>query len=130
MRINPCDILLLFKFDISDFLKIQAGGRSKRETTTKIMKEASYRLPMLNQYVAAQIIRFNVPIHVMFQAEPKTIVKVLYEYEASAPGELSVKEDEILRVYDEEDDWLLVQSDKEEARIGFVPGNYVEEVRV
>ena len=85
---------------------------------------------MLNQYVAAQIIRFNVPIHVMFQAEPKTIVKVLYEYEASAPGELSVKEDEILRVYDEEDDWLLVQSDKEEARIGFVPGNYVEEVRV
>jgi hypothetical protein len=31
-------------------------------------------------------------------------------------------------VFDREDDWLLVQSQKEGGKAGFVPGNYVEEV--
>lgn len=53
-------------------------------------------------------------------------MKALYDYEANAPGELSVKEDEILLVFDTEDDWLLVQSQKEGGKAGFVPGNYVE----
>ena len=60
---------------------------------------------------------------------PKSVVKVLYDYDATAPGELSVKEDEILRVFDQEDDWLLVSSESDEARVGFIPGNYVEDVR-
>jgi hypothetical protein len=55
-------------------------------------------------------------------------VKALYDYDAAAPGELSIKEDEILLVFDREDDWILVQSQKEGGRAGFVPGNYVEEV--
>ncbi len=40
-----------------------------------------------------------------------------------------MKEDEILDVYVQEEDWLLVSSRSEEGKIGYVPGNYVEEVR-
>jgi len=39
----------------------------------------------------------------------------------NAPGELSVKEDDILLVFDKEDAWLLVQSQAEGGKAGFVP---------
>lgn len=39
-----------------------------------------------------------------------------------------MKEDEILHVYERDDDWILVASPTEEGRVGYVPGNYVEEV--
>ena len=55
-------------------------------------------------------------------------MKALYEYEANAEGELSLQEDEILEVYSKDDDWFLVQSRKEGGKIGYIPGNYVEEV--
>lgn len=54
------------------------------------------------------------------------MVKVLYDYEASAPGELTVNEDEVLFVYETDQDWLLVQSQKDGGKAGYVPGNYVE----
>ena len=54
---------------------------------------------------------------------------MLYDYEAQQPGELSVNEDEVLHVYGKDDDWLLVHSQKEGGKVGYVPGNYVEEVR-
>ncbi|RDX55445.1 hypothetical protein OH76DRAFT_1396833 [Lentinus brumalis] len=60
-------------------------------------------------------------------AEPIQVVKVLYDYDAAEPTELTVKEDEILDVYVQEEDWLLVSSRSEEGKIGYVPGNYVEE---
>ena len=41
-----------------------------------------------------------------------------------------MKEDEVLHVYDKEEEWYLVQSPSEEGRVGYVPGNYVEEVRL
>ncbi len=63
------------------------------------------------------------------QADPIQVVKVLYDYEAEQPTELTVKEDEILNVYGKDDDWFLVSSQSEEGRVGYVPGNYVEEVR-
>jgi hypothetical protein len=53
-------------------------------------------------------------------------VKALYDYEAAAPGELTVTEDEILLVFETEQDWLLVQSQKAGGKAGYVPGNYVE----
>ena len=56
------------------------------------------------------------------------MVKALYDYEAAQAGELSVTEDEILEVFSKEEDWLLVQSRKEGQAVGYVPGNYVEEV--
>ena len=40
-----------------------------------------------------------------------------------------MKEDEILNVYDKDDDWLLTSSQTAEGRVGYVPANYVEEVR-
>ncbi|KAF8845883.1 hypothetical protein BDN67DRAFT_961539 [Paxillus ammoniavirescens] len=68
-----------------------------------------------------------VPAAYVEQGEHTSTVKALYDYDAAAPGELSIKEDEILLVFDREDDWILVQSQKEGGRAGFVPGNYVEE---
>ena len=56
------------------------------------------------------------------------MVKALYDYDASAPGELSVKEDDILNAFEAEDGWLLVHTEKYGGKAGFVPSNYVEEV--
>lgn len=55
---------------------------------------------------------------------------MLYDYDAVQSTELAVKEDEILHVYDREEAWLLVQTQSEGGAIGYVPENYVEEVRV
>lgn len=60
------------------------------------------------------------------QAEHTSIVKALYDYEAAAPGELSVHEDDVLMFFDTEDDWILVQNSKAGGGAGYVPGNYVE----
>lgn len=62
------------------------------------------------------------------QAEHISVVKALYDYEAQQPGELTVTEDEVLHVFDRDDDWLLVQSGNDGGKVGYVPGNYVEEV--
>jgi bifunctional ADP-heptose synthase (sugar kinase/adenylyltransferase) len=44
------------------------------------------------------------------QAEHSSVVKAQYDYDAAAEGELSVKEDQLLLVFgQEEDGWLLVQ---------------------
>ena len=63
------------------------------------------------------------------QLEPTSVVKALYDYEAVAPGELTVTEDESLAVYGTDEDWLLVKSERDGGKVGYVPGNYVEEVR-
>ncbi|KAH7887775.1 hypothetical protein F5I97DRAFT_1935845 [Phlebopus sp. FC_14] len=68
-----------------------------------------------------------VPAAYIEQAEHTSLVKALYDYDAAAPGELSIRENEILMVFDREDEWILVQSQKEGGKAGFVPGNYVEE---
>ncbi|KAI9433599.1 hypothetical protein H4582DRAFT_1986948 [Lactarius indigo] len=61
-------------------------------------------------------------------AEHSSIVKAQYDYAAAAEGELSVKEDQLLLVFGpEEDGWLLVQ-DKDDGKVGYVPGNYIEAV--
>jgi len=53
-------------------------------------------------------------------------MKAQYDYDAAAQGELSLKEDQTLLVFgDEEDGWLLVQ-EKGGGKVGYVPGNYVE----
>ncbi|KAG6919410.1 hypothetical protein DXG01_006293 [Tephrocybe rancida] len=67
-----------------------------------------------------------VPAAYVEQADHTSKVKVLYDYEAAANGELSVQEDEILLVFETEEDWILAQSQKEGGKAGFVPGNYVE----
>lgn len=60
------------------------------------------------------------------QADHTSFVKALYDYEAAAPGELSITEDQILLVFDTEEEWLLVQTEEDGGKAGFVPANYVE----
>ncbi|THH12846.1 hypothetical protein EW146_g7320, partial [Bondarzewia mesenterica] len=68
-----------------------------------------------------------VPAAYIEQAEPTATVKVQYDYDAASQGELSVKEDQILLAFgNEEEGWLLVQT-QERDKAGYVPGNYVEE---
>jgi hypothetical protein len=62
------------------------------------------------------------------QADAIATAKAIYDYDANAPGELSMKEDDVLNVIDREDEWLLVQSQAPDGHAGFVPANYVEEV--
>jgi len=54
-------------------------------------------------------------------------VRALYDYEAAAPGELTIGENEILLAFELDEDWLLVQNQQENGGAGYVPGNYVEE---
>ncbi|EKM80311.1 hypothetical protein AGABI1DRAFT_73392 [Agaricus bisporus var. burnettii JB137-S8] len=68
-----------------------------------------------------------VPAAYVEQAEHDHFVKALYDYEAAAPGEFSINEDDILLAFDLEGDWLLVQSKTGDEGAGYVPGNYVEE---
>ena len=58
------------------------------------------------------------------------MAKALYDYDAANPGELTIREGEVLHVYDKDDAWLLVHSQKPGGRVGFVPETYVEEVRL
>ena len=66
----------------------------------------------------------------MVQAGHSSVMKAQYDYDAAAQGELSLKEDQTLLVFgDEEDGWLLVQEDSG-GKVGYVPGNYVEVISV
>ena len=67
-------------------------------------------------------------VNVTYQTEPISVVKALYDYEATAAGELSITEGESLSVYEKDDDWLLVKCERDGGKVGYVPGNYVEEV--
>ncbi|KAK0230605.1 hypothetical protein IW262DRAFT_1523285 [Armillaria fumosa] len=66
-----------------------------------------------------------VPAAYVEPADHTSVVKAVYDYTAAAPGEISMVEDEVLLVFDTEDEWLLVQS-KTSDKAGFVPANYVE----
>lgn len=57
-------------------------------------------------------------------------MKALYDYEAAQSTELSISENDILYVYGEDEDWILVRRQADDSRVGYVPGNYVEEVRL
>jgi actin cytoskeleton-regulatory complex protein SLA1 len=69
-----------------------------------------------------------VPAAYLEVVEPISTAKALYDYEATGEGELGIREDEPLKVYENEDEWWLVQSALPDGRLGLVPGNYVEEV--
>ncbi|KAF5393631.1 hypothetical protein D9757_000051 [Collybiopsis confluens] len=67
-----------------------------------------------------------VPAAYVEQAEHTSVVKALYDYQGSASGELTIAEDELLFAFDTEEEWMLVQSTKENGKAGYVPANYVE----
>ncbi|KAH9951730.1 hypothetical protein B0H21DRAFT_684274 [Amylocystis lapponica] len=68
-----------------------------------------------------------VPAAYVEPAEHTSVVKALYEYDATQSTELTVREDELLYVYGQDADWLLVQSQTDDSKVGYVPSNYVEE---
>ncbi|KAF8332687.1 uncharacterized protein EI90DRAFT_3054038 [Cantharellus anzutake] len=59
--------------------------------------------------------------------EPISYAKAQYDYDASGDGELTIKEEEELLVFEKDDDWWLVKSNSPHGRLGLVPGNYLEE---
>ncbi|KZO91376.1 hypothetical protein CALVIDRAFT_505787 [Calocera viscosa TUFC12733] len=68
-----------------------------------------------------------VPATYVEEVEPIGIVRALYDYDAGAEGELSIKEGDVLIVYEREDDWILVKGDQRDSKVGFVPGTYVQD---
>lgn len=68
-----------------------------------------------------------VPAAYLEDVEPILVAKALYDYAATADGELSITEDEALVVYEKDDDWWLVKSSSPGGKLGLVPGSYVEE---
>ncbi|KAK0569100.1 cytoskeletal protein binding protein [Tilletia horrida] len=75
-----------------------------------------------------------VPANYVEEAPPLRLSRALYDYTATSDEELTVAEDELLRVYETDGPWLLVQKhageglDQGTGRLGFVPANYVDEV--
>ncbi|KAF7355293.1 hypothetical protein MSAN_01445700 [Mycena sanguinolenta] len=104
IAIKENQILFLTERVDSDWWKVKVKGESQEEETPEGLVPAAYVEP----------------------ADHTSTVKALYDYEANAPGELSITEDQVLRVFDTEEEWLLVQTDEDGGKAGFVPANYVE----
>lgn len=76
-----------------------------------------------------------VPANYVEEAEPLRLSRALYDYEAQNEDELTIAEDELLRVYESDGLWLLVKKQGTDSlgeggtgRLGYVPANYVDEV--
>lgn len=74
-----------------------------------------------------------VPANYVEEAEPIRVSRALYDYDGTNDDELSIKEDELLSIFETDGDWLLVKKQTAQGQItgklGFVPANYVDEVR-
>ncbi|PWZ03492.1 hypothetical protein BCV70DRAFT_155088 [Testicularia cyperi] len=74
-----------------------------------------------------------VPANYVEEAEPIRLSRALYDYEAQTEDELSMAEDELLRIYESDGLWLLVKKQGNdplsggEGRLGYVPANYVDD---
>lgn len=73
-----------------------------------------------------------VPANYVEEAEPLRVSKALYDYGKQNDDELDIAENEILNVYETRGEWLLVKRQDgglPAGKLGFVPANYVDEVR-
>ncbi|KAF7301643.1 hypothetical protein MIND_00729800 [Mycena indigotica] len=104
IAIKDGQILFLKERVDQDWWKVKIKGETQEEDTPVGLVPAAYVEP----------------------AEHSSVVKALYDYEASAPGELTITEDQILVAFDADDEWLLVQTDEDGGKAGYVPANYVE----
>lgn len=68
-----------------------------------------------------------VPAAYLEEVKPVSVAKAVYDYTATATGELSIAEDEVVHVYERDDDWWLVKGTNNGGMVGLVPGSYVEE---
>ena len=62
----------------------------------------------------------------VLQSEPLSRARAIYEYTAANGEELTIGEDDLLLVYEKDDEWLLVKIDGQD-KLGYVPANYVQE---
>ena len=119
-----------FPYSPADFQLFSAvGGRSSRNKTMTLLLVWS---PLHTSNKCGTGLPWYSAHHAYLSAwqhEHTSVVKALYDYDATNPGELTIKEDEILYVYDKDEAWLLVHSQKPGGRVGFVPETYVGEVR-
>ncbi|TFK23805.1 SHD1-domain-containing protein [Coprinopsis marcescibilis] len=67
-----------------------------------------------------------VPAAYVEQARHSSLMKAVYNYEPTHPGDLGIKEDDVLRLFESDGDWILAQSHSGDG-VGYVPANYVEE---
>ncbi|KAI0309926.1 hypothetical protein OF83DRAFT_1288379 [Amylostereum chailletii] len=105
IQISEDQILLLIEKTDDDWWKVKIKGDSPDEEGAVGLVPSAYVEP----------------------AEHTSVVKAQYDYDASAPGELSIKEDQTLLAFGkEEEGWLLVQVEGD-GKAGYVPANYVEE---
>ncbi|KAJ7507765.1 hypothetical protein B0H11DRAFT_1968579 [Mycena galericulata] len=105
ISIKENQILFLKERVDQDWWKVKIKGASQEEDSPVGLVPAAYVEP----------------------ADHTSVVKALYDYEAREPGELSITEDQVLLVFEtDEEDWLLVQTDEDGGKAGFVPANYVE----
>ncbi|KAF8195925.1 hypothetical protein K438DRAFT_2017151 [Mycena galopus ATCC 62051] len=104
IAIKENQLLFLKERVDADWWKVKVKGESQEEETPEGLVPAAYVEP----------------------ADHTSTVKALYDYEATAPGELSITEDQVLLVFETEEEWLLVQTDEDGGKAGFVPANYVE----
>ncbi|KAF7732290.1 cytoskeletal protein binding protein [Apophysomyces ossiformis] len=85
--------------------------------------KAQLKIPSLEQIGPVGLI----PANYITEADSIGAVKALYDYQAQQEEELTIKEDDILILYENDDpDWFLVKS--EQGHIGLVPSNYIEEI--
>lgn len=101
--------------------KVKIKGESQDQSTPTGLVPAAY----VEQVRYITLVCLQV-IYGPHQADHLSLVKALYDYEASAPGELTIIEGEILLAFEPDDEWLLVQSTKEGGKAGYIPANYVE----
>ncbi|KAJ7283685.1 hypothetical protein C8J57DRAFT_1293275 [Mycena rebaudengoi] len=105
IEIKEDQILFLKERVDSDWWRVKVKGDSQEDDSPVGLVPAAYVEP----------------------ADHTSVVKALYDYAAAEPGELSITEDQLLFVYDTEEEWLLVGTDEDGGKAGFVPANYVEE---
>ncbi|KAI9625086.1 hypothetical protein H4Q26_016473 [Puccinia striiformis f. sp. tritici PST-130] len=70
-----------------------------------------------------------VPANYLLPAEPLHQVAALYAYEAQTEDELTIQEDEILHLYEQDGDWSLVgrlSEESDQRGVGYVPTTYIE----
>lgn len=69
-----------------------------------------------------------VPATYILPAPVLQIMTALYAYEAQTDDELTISEDEIIDLYEEDGDWSLVgrQGDQGSRGVGYVPTSYIE----
>lgn len=119
MRVWPC-ICRTTSLTSCSWWKVKIKGESQEEETGSGLVPAAY----VEQVRFHCVFCLQTCSHYSSQAPHTSIVKALYDYEANAPGELTIKEDDVLLVFGQEEAWLLVQA--EGGNAGFVPENYTE----